>query len=228
MNCNNIVKILNWRNIMKKVAVSLIALTVMSSSLLVTPLNSYAAEKGTTSNVELSDDYYPVISDTEKYSIDISPEQYQQDLEGLDIYSVYEPEASDLIKTPSTSKNFNDGMKPTMVIDEGGYNWTYLETTYGSDVLINKTYSFLLNAAIAGTAATIVGKIGTAFWSGIAGYQLGKVTFAEPKSYWWKVKKYQDKDSMNYYTKYNVSMYSNSARTKLVDSFTTAHTARYK
>ncbi|MBD1381018.1 hypothetical protein [Metabacillus arenae] len=105
------------------------------------------------------------------------------------------------------------------------YTWDYVGTTKGNNVFYNESRSWLSKALMAGISATIVGQIGTAFWAGVAGYAMGSVKLPKDKNYWWKVKKWMDSDSKYYYFKYEIKIYSNSSRTKLVDSYFTIERA---
>lgn len=111
---------------------------------------------------------------------------------------------------------------------EGTFNWTFKGTTYGDNVFYNESYSFLLGASVAGLSGSILGLITSKFKSGVAGYILGKISFPQPTNYWWTVKKWEDKDAYNVYVKYDIKLYSNSGRTKLVDSYSEQFAERYR
>ncbi|KXY65944.1 hypothetical protein, partial [Bacillus cereus] len=87
-----------------------------------------------------------------------------------------------------------------VVINDGSYNWRYLNTYYESNVFSNTATSWLITAASGGIAGSIIGKAASDLKVGT--------------NYWWTVKKYVDKDAYNVYVKYDIKIYSNSSRTK--------------
>ncbi|MGE6619194.1 hypothetical protein [Bacillus mycoides] len=111
---------------------------------------------------------------------------------------------------------------------EGTFNWKFVNTTYGDNVFYNQSSSFLFNAATAGFSAGILAKISGKFATGVAGYILGGVKFPQATNYWWVVKKWTDQDAYNVYVKYDVKLYSNSSRTKLVSSYSEQFAERYR
>ncbi|MGN7194899.1 hypothetical protein ACTHS9_12220 [Bacillus mycoides] len=111
------------------------------------------------------------------------------------------------------------------VIADGSYNWRYLNTYYESNVFSNTGTSWLIAAVsggISGWAAKIILK---QVWSGVVGNLVGKASsdLKVGTNYWWTVKKYVDKDAYNVYVKYDIKIYSNSSRTKLVKSYVQVH-----
>lgn len=112
-----------------------------------------------------------------------------------------------------------------VVINDGGYNWKYLTTYNGSNVFSNTTTSWLLTAAGGGIAGWAGKAIGNAILSNIAGALVGKASsdLNVGTNYYWTVKKYVDKDAYNVYVKYDIKIYSNSSRTKLVKSYVQVH-----
>lgn len=113
------------------------------------------------------------------------------------------------------------------VPDSTVYSWKYVDTTYGSNVLSNTASGWLVKAVAGGLSATAVGKVSGLFFKGAAGSITGTATVKLPsyvgKNTWWKLKKYYDYDAYNLYTKYSVSIYSNSSRTNLVTQYIEIH-----
>lgn len=113
------------------------------------------------------------------------------------------------------------------VADSTVYNWKYVDTTYDSNVLSNTASSWLVRAVAGGLSLTVVGRVPGLFFKGAAGSVAGAATIKLPsyvgKNTWWKLKKYYDYDAYNLYTKYSVSIYSNSSRTNLLTQYIEIH-----
>ncbi|MGG0240670.1 hypothetical protein [Bacillus rhizoplanae] len=111
---------------------------------------------------------------------------------------------------------------------EGSFNWTFKGTSYGNNVFYNSSYSYLVGAVTAGLSGSILALITSKFASGVAGYILGSVSLPKPTNYWWTIKKWEDKDAYNVYVKYDIKIYSDSSRSKLVDSYSEQFAERYR
>lgn len=163
-------------------------------------------------------------------------------------YTVYEPEISQYQNTETEEVFYfvhdNNGVVsetlpfakiytpskvgPRVQIADGAvYTWKYVDTTYGSNVLSNTVSTWLAKAVVGGISATAVGKLTNVFWAGVAGSITGGANDSIPKyigkNTWWKVKKYYDKDAYNLYVKYSISIYSDSARKKLISQYIEVH-----
>ncbi|MED0935806.1 hypothetical protein P4T37_03600 [Bacillus mobilis] len=112
-----------------------------------------------------------------------------------------------------------------VVINDGSYNWRYLNTYYESNVFSNTATSWLITAASGGIAGWAAKFFVKEVWRGVAGSIIGKAAsdLKVGTNYWWTVKKYVDKDAYNVYVKYDIKIYSNSSRTKLVKSYIQVH-----
>lgn len=125
---------------------------------------------------------------------------------------------------PITSTDQPNYVHPT----EGTFNWKYVTTTYGDNIFYNASYNFMINAAIAGLGGSVIAKLTNGFAAGVAGYVTSNLSIPKGKSLWWTVQKWQDQDAYNVYVKYNVKIYSDSGRTKLVDSYSEQFAERYR
>lgn len=154
--------------------------------------------------------------------------QYQNNETGEVFYFVHNQNGAVTETLPFTKIYTPSKGAPKVQISDGAaYTWTYVDTTYGSNVLSNTVSSWLAKAVVGGISATAVGKLTNVFWAGVAGSITGGANDSIPKfigkNTWWKVKKYYDKDAYNLYVKYSVSIYSDSARTKLISQFIEVH-----
>lgn len=132
-------------------------------------------------------------------------------------------EVAPYLKQPIISK-----VGPRVQIADGpSYTWDYVDTTYNSNVLSNQVSSWLSVAVYAGISATIIGKVPTFFFKGVAGSITVRGTQKAPaylgKNVWWKVVKYYDHDAYNIYTKYSITLYSNSSRTNQLSQWIEIH-----
>ncbi|AFQ13090.1 hypothetical protein OCD90_11005 [Bacillus pacificus] len=197
--------------------------TLLAGSSLVLLLSSGFAFSSTTQAAENKEGNSPAVS----YNQDVSKENRAIDISSLpqqDLDSLFLNGQAPL--NPITPKDSDQiqYVHPTA----GTFNWKYVTTTYGNNVFYNASYRFMVNAAIAGLGAGIIAKIGNTFASGVAGYVIGGLSLPKSKNYWWTVQKWKDQDAYNVYIKYNIKVYSDSGRTKLVDSYTEQFAQRYR
>lgn len=166
--------------------------------------------------------------------VDVDDEGYEEgghDFEMVTIVDPNEPktftEAIENFKTgeqkelgiiPTKKKN---GIGTNVVISDGAiFTWDYYGTTYGNNVFQSDATYFLTNAFIAGLSATVVGKVGSKFFAGSAGWAFGKLSVPQSAHHWYTVKKWKDEDAYNVYFRYEIKYYSDSARTKLLKTLT--------
>lgn len=208
----------------KSLPVVLSSLLVVSSPLVAisVPQSVSAAE----SNALKSAPNESVELQTE-YNVNLSPE------EDYEIFTFVDPNEPKILE--EKFENFNVGVQNplNLIIDKKDQNstnvvvpdgpvftWEYVDTTYGNNVAYSKASTFLVNAFMAGLSATVLGKITSNFWAGSAGYALGTLTVPSGNYQWWTVKKWIDQDAYNIYFRYEIKFYSDSGRTKLIDTVT--------
>lgn len=180
------------------------------------------------------------------HSSSVLAEQNEESVEEGEMQVVYEPEiakyennsgetfyfvnkdevvleVAPYFKQPVVSK-----VGPRVQIPDGAsYTWDYVDTTYNSNVLSNQVSSWLAVAVYAGISATLIGKVSSTFFKGVAGSitvrGAQKVPAYLGKNVWWKVVKYYDHDAYNIYTKYSITLYSNSSRTNQISQWIEIH-----
>lgn len=102
---------------------------------------------------------------------------------------------------------------------DGIYTWEYVNTTNQNNVFYSTSSDFLITTATGGLSSSVIKHISSTTGKIIAGYLFNKASISKQKYYWWTTKKYMDEDLGYFYFKYDVKIYSDSKRTKLVDSY---------
>lgn len=106
-------------------------------------------------------------------------------------------------------------------INDGTHNWTYVSYETGSNVVTN-TATTMLKDAIAVSAVYKVSKsIPDSVWKALFAYSSykGITQIPDERNVWWTVQKYQEVLPSVIYIKYEIKMYSNSAKTDLITSY---------
>lgn len=147
----------------------------------------------------------------------------------------------DLRKLPEPTPQGDNGMiTPYVRVSDGAqFHWTYDETTYGTDKMVNQGYSWLTTIFLGGSGSLVTYWIAKLFIkqsakaavaSGMASaiWSRGTSGLDKNQSTYWTVKKYVDKDAYNMYNKFVVYVYKDKAKKKLITSFTEVQANRYK
>lgn len=132
-----------------------------------------------------------------------------------------------IIDHPVETKDGNDSLiKPYVIINDGGYSWTRINTRYYSDALSNSivynTSNYLVNIVLTYFGSKIIKSAVqlSDFMSALASSSVANVTniLSQPATVYYTVTTYEDYDSVNYYVKQNIKIYSDSSRTKVVSN----------
>ena len=118
-----------------------------------------------------------------------------------------------IIDHPVETKDGNDSLiKPYVIINDGGYSWTRINTRYYSDALSNSivynTSNYLVNIVLTYFGSKII-KLAVQlsdFMSALASSSVANVTniLSQPATVYYTVTTYEDYDSVNYYVKQNI------------------------
>lgn len=197
---------------MKKLVPVLLSATVAVSSLSINPL---------TGNAEVSKELDQKKIDTVDFNSDIG-------LPGLE--SIEMPVVSQIDEDTTfydwTANTSDDEMSSYVIVNDGPiFNWKYVDTVYSSDLATSKVIPWFGRIVAGGLSATIVKRVPTSFFKGVAG-TLGGAATASIKptaTTYYKVVKYTDSDAYNVYFRYVVYQYSDKARTKLIKQYSEIH-----
>ncbi|SPP30814.1 hypothetical protein [Brochothrix thermosphacta] len=143
---------------------------------------------------------------------------YEENIIEENIPYLYEPlilNSGEFAKSPEFSTRVNLPVGVPM-------NWKYV-STYNR---YNVTPGYIKSKSIvfvAGIMAVLSSKAKSKFFAGVATAEaLRKSNYAMKKKYW-TTRKYVSKDARNVYVKFEVKIYNDSARNKLVQSYTENH-----
>ncbi|CAO1610797.1 hypothetical protein [Brochothrix thermosphacta] len=143
---------------------------------------------------------------------------YEENIIEENIPYLYEPlilNNGEFAKVPEFSARVNLPVGVPM-------NWKYVSTYTGNNV----TPEYIKSKAsvfVAGIMAVLSSKAKSKFFAGAATAEaLRKSNYAMKKKYW-TTRKYVSKDARNVYVKFEVKIYNDSARKKLVQSYTENH-----
>ncbi|SLN02180.1 hypothetical protein FM106_22495 [Brachybacterium faecium] len=143
---------------------------------------------------------------------------YEENIIEENIPYLYEPlilNNGEFAKVPEFSARVNLPVGVPM-------NWKYVSTYTGNNV----TPEYIKSKAsvfVAGIMAVLSSKVKSKFFAGAATAEaLRKSNYAMKKKYW-TTRKYVSKDARNVYVKFEVKIYNDSARKKLLQSYTENH-----
>lgn len=143
---------------------------------------------------------------------------YEENIIEENIPYLYEPlilNNGEFAKVPEFSARVNLPVGVPM-------NWKYVSTYTGNNV----TPEYIKSKAsvfVASIMAVLSSKAKSKFFAGAATAEaLRKSNYAMKKKYW-TTRKYVSKDARNVYVKFEVKIYNDSARKKLVQSYTENH-----
>lgn len=143
---------------------------------------------------------------------------YEENIIEENIPYLYEPlilNNGEFAKVPEFSARVNLPVGVPM-------NWKYVSTYTGNNV----TPEYIKSKAsvfVAGIMAVLSSKAKSKFFAGAATAEaLRKSNYAMKKKYW-TTRKYVSKDARNVYVKFEVKIYNDSARKKLLQSYTENH-----
>ncbi|EJR56883.1 hypothetical protein [Bacillus toyonensis] len=132
-------------------------------------------------------------------------------------------EAKSPFKEPDMSANPNgtlmiqDGGQK-VIVNDGGFNWRWLNSYEGDNVVWNQFDKHMSSALMAGLGGSIAGILVYNFAKGVAGYISAQLIASIHRNandnVWYTVHKLYDYDAVNVYVKYRVWVYSDPSKSR--------------
>ena len=143
---------------------------------------------------------------------------YEENIVEENIPYLYEPlilNSGEFAKSPEFSTRVNLPVGVPM-------NWKYV-STYNGDNVTTENIKSKSSVFVAGIMAVLSVRAKSKFLAGVATAEATQKSNYAMKKKYWTTRKYVSKDARNVYVKFEVKIYNDSARKKLLQSYTENH-----